>query len=71
MSASYTGGCQCGQVRYEIRAEPLTLYLCHCKECQQQSSSAFGMSLTVSTDAVVIFKDNQKPGFGKLIVDVR
>ncbi|BAY36106.1 glutathione-dependent formaldehyde-activating GFA [Nostoc sp. NIES-2111] len=33
MSFLYTGGCQCGQIRYEIRAEPLTLYVCHCKEC--------------------------------------
>ncbi len=27
MNTTYTGGCQCGQIRYEIRAEPLTLYL--------------------------------------------
>lgn len=60
VSASYTGGCQCGQVRYEIRAEPLTLYLCHCKECQKQSSSAFGMSLTVPRDAVVIVQGQPK-----------
>jgi hypothetical protein len=56
----YTGGCQCGQVRYEIHAEPLTLYLCHCKECQKQSSSAFGMSLTVPQDAVVILRGKPK-----------
>jgi len=31
---------------YEIRAEPLT-HACHCKECQKQSSSAFGMSMPV------------------------
>ena len=23
-----TGGCQCGQIRYEIQAAPLTLYVC-------------------------------------------
>lgn len=39
------GGCQCGAVRYRINGAPLTLYLCHCKECQKQASSAFGMSL--------------------------
>jgi hypothetical protein len=60
VSASYTGGCQCGQIRYDIRAEPLTLYLCHCKECQKQSSSAFGMSLTVPRDAVVIVQGQPK-----------
>ena len=45
MSGQQRGGCQCGAVRYRFSAEPLTLYLCHCTECQKQSSSAFGMSL--------------------------
>ena len=40
-----TGGCQCGAVRYEIRQAPLYFYLCHCRECQKQTSSAFGESL--------------------------
>jgi len=41
------GGCQCGAVRYEITAEPQALYVCHCRECQKQSASAFGISLIV------------------------
>jgi len=60
MSAPYTGGCQCGGVRYEIRGEPLTLYCCHCTECQRQSSSAFGMSMPVRTDDLVIIKGEPK-----------
>ena len=60
MVAPYTGGCQCGQIRYEIRAEPLTLYACHCKECQKQSSSAFGMSMPVPRDTVVILQGQPK-----------
>jgi hypothetical protein len=46
------GGCQCGRVRFEITDEPLTLYCCHCTECQKQSSSAFGMSLPLKREAV-------------------
>ena len=42
-----TGGCQCGALRYESAGEPLALYVCHCRECQKQSASAFGMSLAV------------------------
>jgi hypothetical protein len=42
-----TGGCQCGGVRYESAGEPFALYVCHCRECQKQSASAFGMSLAV------------------------
>ncbi len=60
MTAPYAGGCQCGQIRYEIRAEPLTLYACHCKECQKQSSSAFGMSMSVARDAVILLKGQPK-----------
>lgn len=39
------GGCQCGNVRYELRGEPVDLYVCHCRECQAQSASAFGISV--------------------------
>jgi hypothetical protein len=45
------GGCQCGAVRYRLVGEPLDLYACHCRECQRQSGSAFGMSLIVPADA--------------------
>jgi hypothetical protein len=42
-----TGGCQCGKVRYALKAPPVTFYCCHCTECQMQSSSAFGQSMRV------------------------
>ena len=47
MTAPYTGGCQCGSVRYVVTAEPIRLLACHCRECQRQSGSAFGMSMPV------------------------
>ncbi len=43
-----TGGCQCGAVRYELTGEPLPAIVCHCTECQKQTSSAFGMTLPVA-----------------------
>jgi hypothetical protein len=46
-SRSFSGGCQCGAVRYVIRDETLTAYACHCRECQKQSGSAFGLSVPV------------------------
>lgn len=49
-----TGGCQCGALRYEVRAEPRDLYVCHCTECRAQSASAFGISVIVPSDAVVV-----------------
>ena len=47
MNESREGGCQCGAVRYRFEGEPISLAVCHCTECQRQSGSAFGMSLTV------------------------
>lgn len=50
MKLPLRGGCQCGAIRYEITKQPMTLYCCHCTSCQQQSSSAFGMSMLVERD---------------------
>lgn len=44
---TFSGGCQCGAVRYRISADHLTSYACHCRECQKQSASAFGISVPV------------------------
>lgn len=49
-----TGGCQCGAVRYQISAEPVAVYVCHCRECQRQSASAFGISVIVPADALAV-----------------
>ena len=47
----FTGGCQCGAVRYAVSADPLEVYVCHCRECQKQSASAFGISVIVPAAA--------------------
>lgn len=41
------GGCQCGAVRYRLVASPLTVYNCHCKDCQRFSGAAWSMSMIV------------------------
>jgi hypothetical protein len=51
---SLTGGCQCGAVRYTIAAEPLSTYVCHCRECRRQSASAFGISVIVPEAAFAL-----------------
>jgi hypothetical protein len=48
---SLEGGCLCGAVRYRIHDDPLTLYACHCTDCQRQSGSAFGLSMIVARSA--------------------
>jgi hypothetical protein len=34
-----TGGCNCGQVSFEVVGEPLRAGLCHCQVCRKQSGS--------------------------------
>ena len=53
-----TGGCQCGAVRYRITAAPVTMYVCHCRECQKQSASAFGISVIVRRSNFSITQGN-------------
>src|ERR1700732_2013085 len=52
MRLPLTGGCQCGAVRYEIAAAPMTVYACHCRDCQRQTGAAFALSMIVARDAV-------------------
>ena len=54
MTAPYTGGCQCRSVRYILTTEPIRLSACHCKECQRQSGSAFGMSMPVKKESLTV-----------------
>jgi hypothetical protein len=54
MPAPYHGGCQCGSVRYVLSAEPIRTVACHCRECQRQSGSAFGLSMLVPHDSLQV-----------------
>ena len=54
MGEAKTGGCQCGHVRYRLEGDAIALVVCHCSECQRQSGSAFGMSLIVPKNALVM-----------------
>ena len=41
MPTSFTGGCRCGDVRYECTAEPAMPVHCNCTDCQSATGSAY------------------------------
>lgn len=46
----WTGGCQCGAVRYEFAVRPDNACICHCRMCQKQFGSFFGAFAGSHTD---------------------
>ncbi len=75
MKDNFTGSCQCEHIKYCVLGQPLTLFNCHCKECQKQSASAFGMALWIKQKTVDVLSGKLKtwirdlPSGGKLACD--
>lgn len=68
----WTGGCQCGAVRYEFTAKPDNPCVCHCRMCQKQFGNFFGsfagshsdhFRLTRGSLAVFESSDDAERGF--------
>ena len=36
-----TGGCQCGAIRFAVKAAPVRVSICHCRMCQKASGAPF------------------------------
>jgi hypothetical protein len=45
------GGCLCGSVRYSIDVEPDLVGVCHCRDCQRFTGSAFSFLVVVPDTA--------------------
>jgi hypothetical protein len=52
--ATFTGGCLCGRVRYSSDAAPAFMGICHCRNCQRFTGSAFESVVALPKSEVAI-----------------
>ncbi|HVH75868.1 MAG TPA: GFA family protein [Stellaceae bacterium] len=52
--ATITGGCLCGAVRYRAEADAPSATVCHCRDCQKFTGSAFAALVLVPKNRVTI-----------------
>ncbi len=52
--AQFTGGCLCGRVRYFASADPVLSGICHCRNCQHYTGSAFETVMAFPAASLVI-----------------
>lgn len=66
----YSGQCLCGAVRYRVNRRPLTLYACHCTDCQRRTGSAFALSMIVRREDLEVL-DGRTTGYTARLPDGR
>ena len=49
-----TGGCLCGAVRYTAEADPTIATVCHCRDCQKFTGSAFAALVLVRKEKLTL-----------------
>jgi len=59
MTQVLSGKCSCGDVRYEIRGEPLVTQACHCDDCQRTTGSAFVIHIIIYEEDFQITGETQ------------
>ncbi|NHO64759.1 GFA family protein [Aestuariicella hydrocarbonica] len=58
MSVHHSGRCMCGDVTYQCNSEALDVKICHCKDCQKASGTAFSSVAFFPSSSVSV---NGKP----------
>ena len=56
MSPPFLGSCLCGQVKFQLTSEPVTLYACHCTDCQLRSGGALLLSMWVHRESLEVLE---------------
>lgn len=48
------GACLCRAVEYLLLEDPLTVYACHCSDCQSQTGTSFSLSMIMKRESLEI-----------------
>ena len=51
---SLTGGCICGQVKYQITDKPLFTQACHCKDCKVLTGSSYVVNSSILENTLIV-----------------
>lgn len=54
MASGFQGGCLCGAVRYQSKAEPVMAGHCQCTDCRKSSGAGHSSHLAVPREAVTV-----------------
>jgi hypothetical protein len=60
MPKSFTGGCACGAIRYEVSGDPIVMFNCHCRDCQKTTGGPYTPVFYVPAKAFKITKGSPK-----------
>jgi len=67
MNDTISGGCLCGEIRFETTRDPGAQLLCYCTDCQTVSGSACYAAYVVPRDALNLIKG--EPGAYEVTAD--
>jgi len=54
MKPPLRGGCLCGAIRFECRADPITAVFCHCRACQKFHAAPYAACAMMPEGAIVV-----------------
>ena len=55
-----SGGCHCGDIRYEVDGEPIVHTLCHCSDCRRHAGAPVVGWAMFAEDALTITRGEPK-----------
>ncbi len=63
-NAIHTGGCRCGAVRFEAKADPVHVSYCHCGDCRRASGAPVSAFVGFRADDVTFRETRPASRFG-------